>query len=631
MPRNENPNTPRSRPKKFKKKPADARSGRLRLALLVGGGVGGLVVVGLMIWGVVWLFSGGGLSGAVVAKARPAETKPPPDAFLLDQVPAAAAAWKVTPDGLPLTTGLVSAVPLPDGMILDVLFAEPDRATAAVLTTKAPPGRAAARRVDSRPADPGEWLQVDLKGGRVVGQTPVEGVRNSINSSEGMNAALSPSGERLAVAFPRNGMMLEVWDRAGKKILAVKETEPRRFPPRPPGFPTPTRDWVGFVGEDRVLVLAADKLIATEVPSGAVAYTVAGVKAPVALSPGRQWVCAAAVTDELKFFHAADGTPAGEIPKFGWPRAAAFSPDGAALAVTYDAVVVWDVATGKPSWGMPIPRTTANESSVDWVGWFGRYPLARGFLFDPEANLAVCEYDCRRKTVARASGPDGRLWAAGSYQEELKPVPGSSKKLTPGPIADAGAGGTKLLAAFTVPHADARRVTEATQKGILFRAVEPARIEVTGAGSADARQLLADTAAEELARRGKAVDPSARVGVRIELSKAKRTQRQKSVTVEFIGTPPPSELREVYEVEARVYLINLDNGSVSKAPMVVTKVAAVGDPQWEAAIAKGIGKVVGMTNIPLAGSYDAEGKDAKLSQPAPLGIDGVLEIPAARF
>ena len=628
-----NPETRQATPrkKKSKKKAAPAPSGGLRLALLVGGGVGGLLLVvlvaGLAIWGLASLFGGGGGFGAVVAKARPADKKPDAAAFALDQVPAAAAGWKVTPDGVPPASGLTSAVPLPDGMIIDVLFADAARATAAVLTTKPPPARDPRHPVDFRPADPGEWIQVDLKAGRVVGQTRVEGVRTNGGNPyvpDGTNAALSPSGERLAVAFPRNGMMLEVWDRAGKKILEVKETEPRRFPGA-------IREWVGFVGEDRVLVLASDKLIATEVPSGAVAYTVAGVKAPIALSPGRKWVCATAANDGLKFVHSADGSPAGEIPKVATPRAAAFSADGTALAVSYDALIVWDVATGKPTWGMPIPRTTVNETPVDSVGWFGRYPLARGFLFDREVNLVLCEYDCRRKTVARAGGPDGRLWAAGLYQEELKPVPGSTKKVTPGAIADAGARGTPLLTAFTIPHADARRLIEAAQNGTRIRIDEPVRIEVTGAGSTQAKQLLADTAAEEVARGVKAVDPSARLSVRIELSGAKRTQRLKSMMVVYIGHPPPSALQEVYEVEGRVYLFNVDNRGEIKVPVVtVTQFAAVGDPDWEAAIGKAIGKAVGQTCAPLEGCFDASGRNAGLST-AHLGIDGVLDIPVDRI
>jgi hypothetical protein len=586
--------------------------------------VGGLLVAGLAIWVVVSRFGG----GTVVAKARPAETKAPTDDFSLDQVPSAAAGWKVTPDGLPLASGLTSAVPLPDGNVIGVLFADPARATAAVLTTNPRPRADPRRPVDFRPADPGEWVQVDLKGGQVVGRTPIDGVRTVTNSlvPNPVNAALSPSGERLAVAFPRIGVLLEVWDRAGKKILELKETEPRRFPAYPPIFPGPAGEWAGFLNEDRVLVLASDKLVAAEVPSGAVAYTVAGVKAPVALSPGHQWVCVAGVADGLKFFRAADGTATGEIPKFAGPRAAAFSPDGTALAVSSEAVVVWDVATGKPTGGVTIPRTTVYEGSADILGWYGRHLLVRGFLFDLEQKLALCEYDCRGKSVARAGSPDGRLWAAGPYQGELTPVPGTKKKITPGPIADAGARGTKLLAAFTIPHADARWVAEADQKGIAFRADEPVRIEVAGSGSTKAKQLLADTAAEELAKRGKAVDPSAAVGVRIELPPAKRESRPRSTTVEFIGSPPPGELMEVYRIEARVYGINRKNGSVSKTPSVVSSAVAVTEPDWETAICRGIGKALGMRVIPLAGRYDSDGKDVVLSQPAHPGIDGVLEL-----
>jgi hypothetical protein len=342
-------------------------------------------------------------------------------------------------------------------------------------------------------------------------------------------------------------------------------------------------------------------------------------------------VCAAAADDGLKFFRAADGSAAGEVPKFGTPRAAAFSPDGTALAVTYEAVVVWDVATGRPAWGMTIPRTTVYEGFADSVGWYGRNVLARGFLFDAGQKLALCEYDCRRRIVARAGSPDGRLWAAGPYQEELKPVPGSSKKVTPGPIADAGASGTKLLTAFTIPHADAREVTEAAEKGIAFRADEPIRIEVTGKGKTEMKQLLAEAAAEAVAQRGKAVDPAAKVGVRIELSAIKKVKIAP-------GTPPPGiivpikgkDVRDGYEIEARTYLFNSENGSVSKTAHVQTAHVPADEPDWEGKLFKWVGKRVGTENVPLAGYYRSDGTNAGLSQPAQLGIDGVLEIPAGR-
>src|SRR5262249_48404772 len=243
-----------------------------------------------------------------------------------------------------------------------------------------------------------------------------------------------------------------------------------------------------------------------------------------------------------------------------------------------------------------------------------------------EQKLALCEYDCRGKSVARAGSPDGRLWAAGSYQGELTPVPGTKKKVTPGPIADAGACGTKLLTAFTIPHADARRVAEASQKGIVLRPDEPLRIEVVGRASTAAKQILADTAAEELAKRGKAVDSSAAVGVRIEVPAAKRETWQKSRTVVYMGRVPPQERMDVYYIDVRIHLVNSKIGVVGKTTIGQDGYIAVTESDWETTLCKGIGKAIGMRVIPLTGRYDSDGKDTALSPPPHLGIDGVLEL-----
>lgn len=88
----------------------------------------------------------------------------------------------------------------------------------------------------------------------------------------------------------------------------------------------------------------------------------------------------------------------------------------------------------------------------------------------------------------------------------------------------------------------------------------------------------------------------------------------------------PKAERDGYRVEARVYLINLANGSVSSAPQVLSRHAYVEDPDWEDAICKGIGKAVGSQLIPLSGAYTSTGQEAQPSGPAHLGIDGVLEL-----
>ncbi len=120
-------NTPQPRrKKKFKKKPPPAPSGRWRLALLIGSGVGGLLIVGLLAWGALRLFSGGGLFGPVIAQARPAVNQPVVKKVLpAEQIPSADPGWKVTPDGLPLASDLTSAVPLPDGDVNQVRFRQP--------------------------------------------------------------------------------------------------------------------------------------------------------------------------------------------------------------------------------------------------------------------------------------------------------------------------------------------------------------------------------------------------------------------------------------------------------------------------------------------------------------------------
>src|SRR5262249_37783272 len=136
---NDDLDTSRPRPKKKgKKKQRPAGNAPLRIALLGGGALAGLLVVGLVIWGIVSLFGGGGLFGPVVAQARPAENKPVSTVLPLEQIPPASAGWKVTPDGLPLASGLTSAVVLPDGKLEWVLFSDPSSAQAAVILSQKP-------------------------------------------------------------------------------------------------------------------------------------------------------------------------------------------------------------------------------------------------------------------------------------------------------------------------------------------------------------------------------------------------------------------------------------------------------------------------------------------------------------
>jgi hypothetical protein len=617
------------RPKKKVKQKKRAVRSPLRIALFVGAGLAGLLVIGLLIWGVVSLFSGGGgRSGAVVAQARAADKNPEAGVLPLEQVPAASG-WKVRQDGLRLASGLTSAVVLPEGKLESVLFSAPAQAQAAVILSSKPSRRDPTKRGAYVAAYPLEWVQVDLKTGRVSSTSLGESEVGQNDHKPVTNAALSPSGERLAIIVPSDGTLLhafQVWDKAGKKLMHVKASEFSEMPKTSRVDHIAGFGWFGFVSESRLLIYGAGKLVALDVPSGKVAYAVGdGLKPPFALSPGRQWVGATTAADRFQCFATADGSPAGEIATPNIPYAAGFSPDGSTLALSFGNFAFWDVSTGKPTgvWppAQPAGGFRIERPAIDWFG--GDYLMFGNRLFDRQRNVTLSEYNPGQLWVAWSGSPDGRLWSAGNFKELLG-AGVRDKLVTPGPIVDAGLKDKNLLAAYTVPHSDAKARLEKHLSGITFRAGDPARIEVTGGGSTSAKQLLADTAAEELAKRGKAVEPSAKVGVRIQLSEAKRTQRLKSHAVEYIGHPPPGALRDVYEMEARVYLINVENGSMSQTPRSLTKVAYVEDPNWETALCKGLGKAIGMTQIPLSGSYTATGEETGLPAQARLGIDGVL-------
>jgi hypothetical protein len=614
--------------KKGKKKRREESNRGLPIALLIGAGVVGLFLVGALIWGLVSLFSGA--FAPVVAQARPADKVPQgpgaaapaaPAAVSLETLPSASPGWKVTPDGVALASGLPSAVTLPDGEVNLVLFSDPAQAQAAVLMTgemlPPPPGTV----VHTNPAYPVRWVPVDLKGGQAGATVPLGDVYPGTRVRLGAKvttAALSPSGERLAAVFLGNGATTsQVWDRTGKKLLDV---------PKEAGT-----SWLAFQSEGRLLAYGSGKLTALDVPSGAVAYTVNDVNGLVALSPGRKWVCAVGPAGGLRFFSTTDGTLAGEITKVGKVSGLAFSPDGASIAVKTDSVAVWDVATGKPTQTSAFLAPKVNDDRPPRLAWLGgKHLLLGGVLLDLERKQTLCEYDCRPYTLSQATSPDGRLWSAGSFKDVM--ITGNSQhQVTHGPIYEAGVKGTPLLAAFTAPDADMARRVEDSFNGIPFLPDEPARIEVVGYGSTKAKQKLADAAAEELAKRGKAVDPEAKVGVRIEVGAMQRVKVARgSSPPGVIIAPRPGDVSDAYQVEASVRLINRANGAVSKTPHGLTRRVPADAENREEILLAGIGKHIGWQMIPLVGYYTSTGEEAKVKVGEPIlahiGIDGVIDL-----
>jgi hypothetical protein len=589
--------------------------------MLIGGAVAGVLVIGLVVWGLTRLFSPGGLYGPVFAEGRPGDQAairniPSPDVLPAVNIPSASDGWKLTPDAVPPASGLASAVVLPDGQPVALLFADPARARAAVLLAKVaappnegPPLAELEKSVSFQRFPDGSvfvrgtpnskvnlsliWAQVDLKGGAVVAQTPL-GTHEIVVSREGgiptplTTAALSPSGDRLAAIVPQNKESLLVWDASGKVLRTWDD--PKVFAGR----------WVAFVTEDRLLSHGAAKFSALDVASGQAAFTSAeAVKPPFALSPGRRWLGALDPTGGLNVFRTADGTVAGSKAKpveNGTPGTITFHPDGATVTAT------------------PLRRAL-------WLN--PRQALVEDTLFDLDWNLALWKYPPQAGSLVARTSPDGRIWSVGSYKTYNWQA--DPRKLKPGPMADAVSQGKFLLTAFTVPHVDVRGRLDRGRKAIAFKRGEPVRVEVVGSGSAELKKQTAEGAAAALAKQGLAVDPEAKVGLRIELS------APKSVTVvsRSPNAPPgmdinPKSGRAGYQIACKIYFFNRENGVVT-SPITTHDLHGFADEEGRLdAMYRNFGERAAPPGGLLAGMWDGAGQIQMLGS-TPLGIDGVLE------
>src|SRR5262249_57315622 len=118
-------------------------------------------------------------------------------------VPTTCDGWKITPERVPPATGLASAVVLPDGEPLALLFADPARAKAAILLAKV----SVPRKQGAKTSVTVEWLAIDLKTGAIVATTPLL-THEFVWDSDGYlppvlsAGVLSPSGDRLAGGGP---------------------------------------------------------------------------------------------------------------------------------------------------------------------------------------------------------------------------------------------------------------------------------------------------------------------------------------------------------------------------------------------------------------------------------------------
>src|SRR5262249_19720558 len=155
-------------------------------------------------------------------------------------------------------------------------------------------------------------------------------------------------------------------------------------------------------------------------------YTISGLKMPLALSPGRQWVGATTANGRFRCYSSADGNPVGEIATPAAPTRAGFSPDGSNLALSFGSqFALGDGATVKPTGTWPVtpgaPEVVVDRPSTT-INWFGGdYLMFGDRLLDRERELTLCEYKPANLWVAwsaartAGSGPPGTsrsCWAA---------------------------------------------------------------------------------------------------------------------------------------------------------------------------------------------------------------------------
>jgi hypothetical protein len=544
----------------------------------------------------------------VVAEAHPAakpnsRVTPPPVAFPAVSIPVTSEGWKVTPDPVQPAAGLASAVVLPDGRPVAVLLADPAAARAAVVLQV---------KSDTKPKENApsgvlkttvvaEWLQIDLKAGSITSRVPL-GTHEFVSQRDTPvsmfdNAALSPSGDRLAATVPRgNGLALAVWDTSGKVIREWTDQ------------PLFAGQWLTFATDDSLLARGAATLSGLDVLTGQVRFAATdSPAAPFALSPGRRWLAAAGPAGDLIVLDTSTGATAGRRVRplgSGRPIASlAFTPDGTAV--------------------------TASEHATRLQWLSPGYAMVQDTLVDVQTPLALWTYQPpkagRAKTpaVVAPSSPDGRVWYAGAFNDPFA-RPTDPKKFTPGPLADAVREGKWLLAAFSVPHAAVRTRLDRAAKGIVFRRGEPIRVEVTGPGAVDEKKAAAEGAAQTLSDRGVGVDPNARAGIRIKLT----GPRAVTVVSKDAYAPPGFQInknsaRGGYAVKYAITFFNLDGVVTPEVTTGELSGFAEGKDRLDG-FYRYVGGRAADLGVPLEGPWDGQGP-IELNGTSGLGIDGVLE------
>jgi hypothetical protein len=614
----------------------------------IGGGVLALFLVAGVVVAAIAMFGGGGNGGAAQAGGGPAaaaggaalppgkangliqltreadvgENSPVVPAPLVDADPAG---WKVTVDGVPLASGLQSALPLRNrggGMLF---FSSPASARAAVIYYTSSQGI--------------EWTQYDLKQPNPVGQVRL--FPQSFHESAPPVAALSPSGERLALLSPltedKSPGVVYVCGTDGQQLARIELT-----------LPSSQITWVGMPDESRVLVLAGDRVRAFDVSSGLPRFEIIGVQQPPTLSPGGKWLAAIMVTG-VRMYSTAEGLEAGHLPipeKWFEPMPGrnprpeftnkrigrvAIDPSGkqAVLLISnpYAELYVanWDLATGKALGAFLLPWSHTQADLAPQCIWAGERQilLASGHLVDLDAQTWVAEYALRHFFP---QSPDGRYWR--NRELSLQEVEAVLPKLTP-QQAELFQQSHSLLAATTIPTADVKEQIAQAKHGLLWHPGLEVRLEIAGRLPAEERDATLQILSDLIVKMGYRINPQAKYAIRTNIGVEDglvvvRTEPHAEPNMEWHFYGQGSKGKVMWSVVDQQYnpLFAVPGWiEVDRAPKAGGEKAAWAEIRrrlWEMKLPRVYFRDAAGKRLPLAMHVDRK---------IPVGIDGLLDTP----
>lgn len=463
--------------------------------------IGGVVALFFIVILIVMIGGGSGTTAPPIALSR--EPQRGPNSFVPYAPPTGADTklWKVTVDTAPPPpAGLQSFFGAPNRDAV-VAFASPAAATAAVL---------------DRRGDGTQWLQYSLDKSEQLGKVDIPGSFGG--DRQAPVVALSPLGKQLALRGSGEG---------GEKRVVLFKTDGTEAASIDVDAPMEGISWLSFPSEERLLVLAGDRLRGFDVPSGREAFLIEGVKALPSTSPGGKWV-AALIGEGIGWYSTADGTVAGVSPLpeawFTQDQQVSPQPDlaGKRLArVAFSragrsaAIVVVnphsdvhiaevDLSTGqiRDAFVLQHRQTQEVQKLLD-AAWVGERQLLfpSGMLVDLDLKTWLVRYE---PGTWCGAGPDGRYWRVLAGREL-----GQSDKLS---------GHQAVLAAVTLPDpVAAEQLRDARGGGFAWHPGQAVRIEVAGNLPDREREATIEAFAAMLVQRGMQIRPDAQLGARLNI------------------------------------------------------------------------------------------------------------------